>query len=174
MWQTSLQQFWSKFGHFDHKHINLASATACRCMFHLKLSQKISKYQSDTWRNPVFVTPLKARWWNENFVRHVTVSHGWQINWNCSISYPLAYLKYLNKYALTTNGSTYVKYVNTFACQNYLHKIVVLHISVSGRQSRICRAKLSYVNSSDTQMDWHILQLEKHLWSMNIFKYAKG
>ena len=68
------------------------------------------------------------------------------------ISYPLAYLKYLNKYALTTNVSMYVKYVNTFPCQNYLHKIVVLHIAVSGRQSRICRAKLSYVNSPDTQM----------------------
>ena len=29
---------------------------------------------------------------------------------------------------MTTNVSTYVKYVNTFACQNYLHKIVVLSI----------------------------------------------
>jgi len=44
-------------------------------------------------------------------------------------SYPLAYLKYLNKYALTTNVSAYVKYVNTFACQNYLCKIVALCIS---------------------------------------------
>src|SRR5882762_10443486 len=53
------------------------------------------------------------------------------------ISYSLAYLKYLNKYALTANVSiyhvAYVKYVNTFACQNYLHKIVVLCISVFGR-----------------------------------------
>jgi hypothetical protein len=40
--------------------------------------------------------------------------------------YPLAYLKYLNKYTWTTNVSTYVKYVNTFACQNYLCKIVVI------------------------------------------------
>ena len=31
------------------------------------------------------------------------------------ISYSLAYLKHLNKYALTTNVSAYVKYVNTFA-----------------------------------------------------------
>jgi sterol desaturase/sphingolipid hydroxylase (fatty acid hydroxylase superfamily) len=43
--------------------------------------------------------------------------------------------KILNKYALTTNISAYVKYANTFACQNYLHKIVVLCISVSGRQN---------------------------------------
>ena len=68
------------------------------------------------------------------------------------ISYPLAYLKYLNKYALTTNVSTYVKYVNTLVCQNYLRKIVVLCISDSACQQRICEAQLSYVNSSDTQM----------------------
>ena len=41
------------------------------------------------------------------------------------ISYPLAYLKYLNKYSLTTDA----KYDNT-----------------------ICMSKLSYVNSSDMQM----------------------
>ena len=40
----------------------------------------------------------------------------------CVFLYPLAYLKYLNKYALTGNVSTYVKYVNTFVCQNYLCK----------------------------------------------------
>jgi hypothetical protein len=51
------------------------------------------------------------------------------------ISYPLEYLKYLNKYPLTTNVSTYVKYVNTFACQNYLRKIVVLHISESAARN---------------------------------------
>lgn len=59
---------------------------------------------------------------------------------------------YLNKYTLPTNVSAYVKYVNAFACQNYLCKIVVLCISVSGRWTRICRAQLSYVNSSDMQM----------------------
>ena len=53
---------------------------------------------------------------------------------------------------MTANVSTYVKYVNTFVCQNYLHKIVVLCISISGRQERICGAKLSYVNSSDTNV----------------------
>jgi len=31
----------------------------------------------------------------------------------------LAYLKYLNKYALTTNVSTYVKYVNSSDTQMY-------------------------------------------------------
>ena len=31
-------------------------------------------------------------------------------------------------YALTANISAYVKYVNTYACQNYLPKIVVLRI----------------------------------------------
>src|SRR5882724_2613679 len=43
--------------------------------------------------------------------------------WLC-IGYPLAYLKYSNKYALTENVSAY-------ACQNYLCKIVVLCISMS-------------------------------------------
>src|ERR1700734_493649 len=67
-----------------------------------------------------------------------------QSNWNNTrqtmvdikytyVSYSLGYLKYLNKYALTTNIFAYVKYVNTFVCQNYLHKIVVLCISISGR-----------------------------------------
>jgi len=69
---------------------------------------------------------------------------------------PLAYLKYLNKYALTANVSAYVKYANTFACQNYLRKIVVLYISNSACQKWICGAQL-YVNSSGTQMYWHIL-----------------
>ena len=32
-----------------------------------------------------------------------------------------------------TSVSTYVKYVNTFACQKYLHKIDVLHMNHSGR-----------------------------------------
>ena len=68
------------------------------------------------------------------------------------VSYSLGYLKYLNKYALTTNVSECVKYVNKFACQNDLHNIVVLCISVFDRWEQICRAKLSYTNSSDTQM----------------------
>ena len=49
MWQTSLQQFWSKFGHFVRKRVNLASAAARRCMFHLKLSQKLLKYPASVW-----------------------------------------------------------------------------------------------------------------------------
>ena len=53
------------------------------------------------------------------------------------ISYSLAYLKYL------------FKYVNTYACQNYLHKIVVIRIFVSGWRSWICRAQLSSINSFD-------------------------
>jgi len=48
-----------------------------------------------------------------------------------------------------------VKYVNTFACQNYLHNIVVLCISISDRWEQICRAKLSYANSSDIDI-FHI------------------
>ena len=63
-----------------------------------------------------------------------------------------AYLKYLNEYVLTTNLSTYVKYVNTLACQNYFHKIVLLCIFMSACHKQICGAQLSYVNSSDTQM----------------------
>ena len=60
---------------------------------------------------------------------------------------------------LTANLSTYVKYVNTFACQNYLHKIVLLCIFMSACHKQICGAQLSYVNSSDTQMYWHILHM---------------
>jgi len=63
----------------------------------------------------------------------------------CVFLYPLAYLKYLNKYALTGNVSTYVKYVNTFAGQNYLCRIIVLRISDSACQEWICGAQLSYV-----------------------------
>jgi hypothetical protein len=47
--------------------------------------------------------------------------HGGYKNTYICVSYSLGYLKYLNKYALTTNVSKCVKYVNTFACQNYLH-----------------------------------------------------
>ena len=88
MWQTTLWQFWPKFGHFVHKHLNFASAVYCRCMpvFHLKLSQKkLLKYPATVWRNLVFVTLPKARWRNENLVRCVTVSHGWRIDQNCTV-----------------------------------------------------------------------------------------
>ena len=81
-----------------------------------------------------------------------TVCPGAYKNTHICVSYSLEYLKYLNKYALTTNISECVKYVDTFACHNYLHNIVVLCISVSARWEQICRAKLSYANSSDTQM----------------------
>jgi len=77
---------------------------------------------------------------------------GYKIHTYVCISYSLAYLKYLNKCVLTKNVSAYVKYVNTFACWNYLCKIVVFYISISGRQKQICGAKLPYVNSSDIQM----------------------
>ena len=80
--------------------------------------------------------------------------------------YPLAYLKYLNKYVLTADVSACVKYANTFVCQNYLCKIVLLG---SAGQKRICGAHLSYVNSSDTQMYWHILHMRKHLQSIHIY-----
>ena len=52
------------------------------------------------------------------------------------VSYSLAYLKYLNKYALTTNVSAYV---NTFVCQNYLCKIVLLCIFVPACQKWKCQ-----------------------------------
>ncbi len=45
----------------------------------------------------------------------------------------------------------------------------MLHISISGRQTRICRAQLSYINISDMQMYWHILHMQKHLWSTYIY-----
>ena len=89
--------------------------------------------------------------------------------------YPLAYLEYLNKYALTANVSAYVKYVNTYACQNYLRKIVVLRISVSGRWSRICRAQLSYINSFDMHMYvlTYLTYVETFVVNAYLFKYFK-
>src|ERR1700689_2579341 len=90
-------------------------------------------------------------------------------NMHTYVSYPLAYLKYLNKYALTVNVSTYVTYANTFVCQNYLRKIVVLYISNFACQKWICGAQLFYINSSGTQMYWHILHMQKHLQSMHIY-----
>ena len=75
----------------------------------------------------------------------------------------------MHTYVLTANVSTYVKYVYTFVCQNYLHKIVLLCIFVSACHKQICRAQLSYVNSSDTQMYRHILHMWKHLWSIHIY-----
>jgi hypothetical protein len=82
------------------------------------------------------------------------------------ISYSLAYLKYLNKYVLAADVSACVKYADAFMCQNYFRKIDVLRISVSGQRNR---AKLSYINSSDTQMYWHILHMRKHLQSIHIY-----
>jgi hypothetical protein len=46
--------------------------------------------------------------------------HTWQtmVDIKCTcISYSLAYLKYLNKYPLTANVSTYVEYANTFVSE---------------------------------------------------------
>ena len=88
---------------------------------------------------------------------------GWHANMADHGGYKMhtyvSYSLYLKKYLLTANVSAYVEYVNTFVCQNYACKIVVLHISIHGRQKRICRAKLSYVNSSDMQMYWYILHM---------------
>ena len=79
---------------------------------------------------------------------------------------------------MTANVSTNVKYVNTFACQNYLCKIVVLRISDSARQKRICRAQLSYVNSSDTQnvltYFTYVETFVVNAYLFKYFKYAKG
>ena len=96
--------------------------------------------------------------WKFGFVGHRTSMastadcSGYKIH--TYVSYSLAYLKYLNKYALTTNVSAYV---NTFVCQNYLCKIVLLCLSISTCQKRICGAQLSYVNM---QMYWHILHMQ--------------
>jgi hypothetical protein len=76
------------------------------------------------------------------------------------------------------NVSTYVKYVNTFACQKYWCKIDVLRISVSACQKWICGPHLSYINMWHTQMYWHILHMQKHLqvntYLFKYLKYAKG
>ena len=65
--------------------------------------------------------------------------------------------------------SAYVKYVSTFICQNNSCKIVVHCVSVSGKQSWVCKVQLSYGNSSDIQMYWHIWHMQKHLWSIHIY-----
>ena len=66
---------------------------------------------------------------------------------------------------MTANVSAHVKYVNSYACQNYLRKIAVLCISDSTCQTQICGAQLSY----DMHMYWHILHMRKHLRSMHIY-----
>ena len=35
--------------------------------------------------NFALITALKPRWWNENFVRCIKVTHGWQIDWNWTV-----------------------------------------------------------------------------------------
>ena len=89
------------------------------------------------------------------------------------ISYPAAYLKYLDKYILSANVSAYVKIFNTYVCRNYSRKIVVLRISVSGRQSWIYRAQLSYVNSFDTQILTYFTYAETFAVNAYLFKYFK-
>jgi hypothetical protein len=101
-------------------------------------------------------------------MHHITWWLAWVFQIGVSLFLKIA-IKYFNKYALTTNVSAYVKYVNTFVCQNYLCKIVLLCIFVPTCQKRMCRAQLYYVNSSDMQMYWHILHIWKHLWSMHIY-----
>jgi hypothetical protein len=63
-------QFW----HCGSKQVNLALAAYCCCIFYVKLTQIMSKY-------PATLQPLmksgssQAKWWNENFVRCVTISY---------------------------------------------------------------------------------------------------
>jgi len=86
-------------------------------------------------------------------------------------SYSLAYLKYLNKYVLTTNVSAYVKYDNTFACQNYLRKIIVLRISVyAGGHEYAEQNYLMYIVLTCKCID--ILHMRKDLQvNTYLFKY---
>jgi hypothetical protein len=77
------------------------------------------------------------------------------------------------KYVLTTNVSACVKYVNTFACATYLHKIDVLCISISGRQTWIHGAQLSYVNISDTNVLTYFTYVETFAVNTDLFKYFK-
>ena len=50
-----------------------------------------------------------------------------------------------------------------------MSELFTFHISIYGRWIQICRAKLSYINSSDMQMYWHILHMWKHLRSTHIY-----
>ena len=53
---------------------------------------------------------------------------------------------------MLTKLSAYLKFDEQYVHAIYSHKIVVFHISVSGRWSQICGAQLFYVNNSDMQM----------------------
>ena len=46
-----------------------------------------------------------------------------------------------------------------------------LSVSISGRWEQICRAKLSYTNSSDMQMYWHITYAETFVVNAYLLKY---
>ena len=129
-----------------------------QCIFHLERVNHGNYTQKDYWGIVICILyVLKYFEESNNFlegvVGHMADHSGYKIH----------------TYVLTANVSTYVTYVNTFVCQKYLHKIVALRVSISGRQKQICRAKISCLNSSDTQMYWHMLHMRKHLQPMHIY-----
>ena len=69
--------------------------------------------------------------------------------------------------------SGYFSIVDHHSCQ--LHPVKNVSIRYESGlvgvycQKWICRTQLSYINSSDIQMYWHILHMQKHLWSMHIY-----
>ena len=70
---------------------NLASVTSHKANWRKGRLSRPPKYSNfgyrwgPIWRKFALVTALEPRWRNENFVRRVTVTHGWQIDWNCTV-----------------------------------------------------------------------------------------
>ena len=71
--------------------------------------------------------------------------------------------------------STYVKYVNTFVCQKYLHKIVVLHISVSALPETDMQSTSKYVACTNVLTYFtHVETFVVNTYLFKYFEYAKG
>ena len=78
---------------------------------------------------------------------------------------------------VTTYVNANVKYVNTFACLNYLRKICVFRISVSGRRKRICGAHILRKYAAHANVLTYFtfeLTYVVTTYLFKYFKYAKG
>ena len=42
--------------------------------------------EGSTWQNFVHITGFQVKWWKDNFIRHITVTEGWRIYWDCTVS----------------------------------------------------------------------------------------
>jgi hypothetical protein len=80
------------------------------CLSHMPGYSNFAPNWVQIWWNFTVATALQPRWRNKNFVRRVTMSHGWQIDRNCTVLYRDGLCKgpsgekrlYLRSYVTTT------------------------------------------------------------------------